>query len=221
MLLRKLLGSISRYGVECAFVYNPRLSVQEFLAHVLNDFGLAAAGKTKGEMLSSFNNFLLERSRSGNNTALIIDEAHLLEWDLLEEIRLLTNLETSQHKLLQIVLAGQPELDDKVDSAALRQLKQRVGLRCKLKPLILEQLKPYIDCRLQLAGSTITSDRIFSEDAIETIYECSAGVPRIINNLCENCMLSSYAKQLALITVDVVREVALDLRLPLKAAASA
>jgi general secretion pathway protein A len=119
------------------------------------------------------------------------------------------------------VLVGQPELDDKVDSAELRQLKQRIGLRCKLKPLMIDQLKPYIDCRLQLAGASFTSERIFSEEAIETIYRCSAGVPRIINNLCENCMLSSYAKQLAMITVDVVREVAADLRLPLSAAASA
>jgi len=213
LLLRYLLESISRNNVACAFVYNPRLSVQDFLAYVLTDLKLPLAGRTKGEMLSYLNDYLLVRSRRGATTAIIVDEAHLLNWELLEEIRLLTNLETSQHKLVQMVLVGQPELDEKLDSPQLRQLKQRVSLRCQLKPLTFEQVKGYIYRRLALAGANSHATTIFSDEAVSVVYDFSHGIPRIINNICENSLLSGYGRQMKEISAELVREVASDLRL--------
>jgi len=159
------------------------------------------------------NDYLMVRSRDGLTTALVVDEAQLLSWDLLEEIRLLTNLETSQHKLLQIVLSGQPELDTKLDSQKLRQLKQRVGLRCNLLPLELKEVEGYIHRRLQLAGATGNENAIFSREAIEAIYRASKGIPRLVNTLCENCMMLGFGLQLDQITPAVVREVVSDFRL--------
>src|SRR5205807_4086954 len=127
--------------------------VPDFLAHVLTDLGLHYDERPKGQVLSRLNNYLVARSLNGGTTALVVDEAQLLSWELFEEIRLLTNLETSQHKLLQIVLVGQPELDRKLDSQELRQLKQRIGMRCRLEPLGLEELRRYIMRRLELAAA--------------------------------------------------------------------
>jgi type II secretory pathway predicted ATPase ExeA len=171
------------------------------------------AGRTKGEMLSYLNDYLLVRSRRGATTAIIVDEAHLLSCELLEEIRLLTNLETSQHKLVQLVLVGQPELDQKLDSPELRQLKQRVSLRCQLRPLTFEESGGYIHRRLELAGANSHATAIFPEETIAVIYDFSRGIPRVINNLCENSLVSGYGKQMKEITVELVREVASDLRL--------
>jgi len=213
LLLRYLLEFIGRNGVSFAFVYNPRLSVQDFLAYVASDLKLPVTGRTKGEMLSHLNDYLLARSRRGAGTAIIVDEAHLLDWDLMEEIRLLTNLETSQHKLVQMVLVGQPELDQKLDSPEMRQLKQRVGLRCQLKPLTFDEVRGYIYCRLKLAGANSHAVTMFPDDAIAVICEFSRGIPRIINNICENTLISGYGKQTIRITPDIVREVASDLRL--------
>jgi general secretion pathway protein A len=224
LLLRCLLDALTRNKVAFAFVYNPMLSVSDFLAHVLTDLGLPSSARPKSEMLSRLNNFLLERSRRGGITALVIDEAQLLSWELLEEIRLLTNLETSQHKLLQIVLVGQPELDTKLDSQELRQLKQRVGMRCSLAPLELEEVKRYIHRRLELAGANShlrlelagTNPRgatIFSDEAIDVIHKFSLGIPRLVNVLCENSLILGYGAQVKQITPEIVEEVAKDLRL--------
>lgn len=213
LLLRCLLEFIGRNNVAFAFVYNPRLSVTEFLSYVLTDLKLSLSGRTKGEMLSYLNEYLLVRSRRGATTAIIVDEAHLLNWELMEEIRLLTNLETSQHKLVQMVLVGQPELDQKLDSPELRQLKQRVSLRCYLKPLVFEELRGYIHRRLELAGANSHATTIFPDETIGVIYDFSGGIPRVVNNLCENCLVSGYGKQTKEITADLVREVASDLRL--------
>jgi type II secretory pathway predicted ATPase ExeA len=213
LLLRQLLEFIASNRITSAFVYNPRLSVLDFLTYVLTDLRLPLGGRTKGEMLSSLNDYLLLRSRRGETAAIIVDEAHLLDWDLLEEIRLLTNLETSQQKLVQMVLVGQPELDEKLDSPELRQLKQRVGLRCKLKPLGIDQLPGYIDHRLERAGGNSHSASIFPLEAIEAIYEFSRGIPRVVNNLCANSLVSGYANQMKQITAEIVREVACDLHL--------
>ena len=154
LLVRCLQESLTRNNVAFGYVYNPLISVSEFLTYVINDLGLRLPiNCTKSACLSCLNDFLMQRSRKGLTTALIVDEAQLLSWELLEEIRLLTNLETSKHKLLQIVLLGQPEFERKLDSPQLRQLKQRIGLRCSLKPLTLHELRGYIDQRLRLAGA--------------------------------------------------------------------
>jgi general secretion pathway protein A len=170
-------------------------------------------GRTKGEMLTQLNNYLLVRSRRGTTAVLVVDEAHLLTWELLEEIRLLTNLETSQHKLLQIVLVGQPELDSKIDSDELRQLKQRIAMRCRLQPLGLKDLRGYIRRRLELAGAESHGIKIFSNEAIEAIHKFSSGIPRLVNTLCENSLISGYGRQVKQITVEIVQEIAIDLRL--------
>jgi general secretion pathway protein A len=163
--------------------------------------------------LSRLNNYLMTRARDDLISALVVDEAQLLSEDLLEEIRLLTNLETTQHKLLQIVLAGQPELDQKLDSHPLRQLKQRVGLRCNLLPLELKDVEGYIHRRLELAGASETNKSVFPKEVIEAIYRISKGIPRLINTLCENSLMLGYGLQVDQITPAIVHEVASDFRL--------
>ena len=213
LLVRCLLDSLTQHKVAFAYIYNPILSVQHFLEQVLTDFGLPAAARSKSEVLARLNNYLLARSREDLTTALVVDEAQLLSWDLMEEIRLLTNLETTQHKLLQIVLVGQPELDGKLDSHQLRQLKQRVGLRCNLLSLELKEVEGYIHRRLELAGTNGKENTIFSKEAIEAVYSFSKGIPRLINTLCENSLMLGFGLQLSQITPAIVREVASDFRL--------
>ncbi len=213
LLVRCLLDSLTLHKVAFAYIYNPILSVQNFLEQVLTDLGLPPTARSKSEVLGRLNGYLMARSREDLTTALVVDEAQLLSWDLLEEIRLLTNLETTQHKLLQIVLAGQPELDRKLDSHQLRQLKQRVGLRYNLLPLEMKELEGYIHRRLELAGAKENQNAIFSREAIETIYIVSKGIPRLVNTLCENSLMLGYGLQLQQITPAVVREVASDFRL--------
>src|SRR5271165_5181318 len=218
LLVRCLLDSLTHHKVAFAYIYNPVLTVQSFLEQVLTDLGLPVAARSKSEALSRLNNYLMTRSRDDLTTALVVDEAQLLSWDLLEEIRLLTNLETTQHKLLQIVLAGQPELDQKLDSHQLRQLKQRVGLRCNLLPLELKEVEGYIHRRLELAGAKGRENTIFSKEAIQAVYVLSKGIPRLINTLCENSLMLGFGLQLTQITPAIVREVAADFRLDLAAA---
>jgi type II secretory pathway predicted ATPase ExeA len=180
---------------------------------VLTDLGLPSPAGTKSELLSQLNNYLLARESRGQTTALVVDEAQLMSCELLEEIRLLTNLETTQHKLLQIVLVGQPELDRKLDSPELRQLKQRIGMRCRLEPLGPEQLRGYIQRRLELAGANSHAATLFSDGAIAAILRFSRGIPRVVNILCENALISGYSIQAKQITPDMVAEAAADLRI--------
>ena len=221
LLVRGLLDTLSRNKIEFAFVYNPMLSVPDFLAHVLTDLGLHYDERPKGQVLTRLNNYLVSRSLNGGTTALVVDEAQLLSWELFEEIRLLTNLETSQHKLLQIVLVGQPELDGRLDSHELRQLKQRIRLRCRLEPLILEESQGYIRRRLELAGANSHATTLFSDEATVVVHEFSRGIPRLINTLCENSLISGYSRQAKQITPEIVLEVAADLRLDQVTASSA
>jgi general secretion pathway protein A len=213
LLIRFLLETLSNNHIAFAFVYNPRLSILDFLAHVLTDLRISPAGHTKSEMLARLNNYLLARSRTGGITALIVDEAQLLSWELLEEIRLLTNLETSQHKLLQIVLVGQPECDQKLDSPQLRQLKQRIALRCTLEPLGLEELRGYVYRRLELAGAKSNGSAIFPDETIAILHKFSRGIPRLVNTLCENSLVSGFSRELKQITPEIVMEVASSFRL--------
>src|SRR5579864_928330 len=213
LLVRCLLDSLNRNQVSFAYVFNPRLSVLDFLRYVLTDLRLPMTGRTKSEMLAHLNAYLIARFRRGTTAALIVDEAQLLSWELLEEIRLLTNLETSQQKLFQIVLVGQPELDQKLDSPQLRQLKQRVGLRCRLEPLSLDELRGYVHRRLELAGGNSHGATIFGGEAIEAVQRFSRGIPRLINTLCENALISGYARQAKQVTPEIIQEVATDFRL--------
>jgi general secretion pathway protein A len=212
LILRSLLGLLQRRDVAFALVFNPTLSAIEFLRYIAGDFGLPVAGKAKDELIHVLNGFLLQRHQKGLTTILVVDEAHQVSTEILEEIRLLTNLETSQQKLLQIVLAGQPELDQKLDSHDLRQLKQRIALRCHLDALTMNETREYMSRRLAIAGKP-AERQLFSAAAVEAVYRHSRGIPRLINTICENALLSGYAKQAATITPEIIDGVARDLRL--------
>jgi general secretion pathway protein A len=212
LLVRCLLAELRKNNIAFGYVFNPLLPVVEFFQYIMADFGLPYGGRTKAEMLLDLNRFLIQRHARGLITALVVDEAQALRPDLLEEIRLLTNLETSQQKLLQIVLMGQPELEMVLDSPELRQLKQRVALRCQLQPLDEQQTRAYVLSRLERAGAP-AEPPIFSEDALNRIFEFSRGIPRIINNLCENSMVSAFAREQRPVTGEMVVDVAADFRL--------
>jgi general secretion pathway protein A len=214
LLVRCLLQLLRGTNVAYAYVFNSRLSSTEFLQYVAGDFGLAASGKTKGELLLELGSFLVARHQKNLTTVLVADEAHHLSVEVLEEIRLLTNLETSQGKLLQILLVGQPELDEKLDSVELRQLKQRIALRSHLLPLDLEETRGYIQRRLHLASAN-SAATIFPEETVAEVYRHSRGLPRLINSICENALIGGYARQVKSITPDIIGEVATDLRLNL------
>jgi len=212
LLVRCLLQLLKCSNVSYAYVFNPRLSSVEFLQYVAGDLGLATSGKTKGELLLELGSYLVRRHQQNLTTVLVAYEAHHLSADVLEEIRLLTNLETAQDKLLQILLVGQPELDDKLDSVELRQLKQRVALRSQLLPLNLAETRGYIQRRLHIAGAK-SATVLFPDDTVAKIYHHANGIPRVINTVCENALIGAYARQLRSVPPDVIEEVAADLRL--------
>jgi len=212
LLVRCLLAELRKSNIAFGYVFNPLLSTMEFFQYIMADLGLPYSGRSKTEILLDLNRFLIQRHARGLITALVVDEAQALRPELLEEIRLLTNLETSQQKLLQIVLLGQPELDAALETPELRQLKQRIALRCQLLPLDEEQTKAYVLSRLERAGAHSGSS-VFTDDALSTLHEYSRGIPRIINNLCENSMVSGYARQQKPVSSDIIVEVAADFRL--------
>jgi general secretion pathway protein A len=212
LLVRCLLAELRKNNIAFAYVFNPLLPVVEFFQYIMADLGLTYAGRTKAEMLLDLNRFLIQRHARGLITALVVDEAQALRPELLEEIRLLTNLETSQQKLLQIVLMGQPELEVILDSQELRQLKQRVALRCQLQPLDAAQTHAYVLSRLERAGAAPASP-VFSPEALERIYEYSRGIPRVINTLCENSMVNAFAREQRPVSPEIISDVAADFRL--------
>lgn len=220
MLLRCLLTLLKNSpDVKYAYVFNSRLSATEFLEYVLTDLGIPASGKNKAQMLFEFGRYLIGRGESKQTTVLIVDEAHSLSDDLLEEIRLLSNLETTETKLLQIVLVGQPELDVKLDSPHMRQLKQRISLRAQLRELNLEETIEYIARRLQIAGVPQGADPIFLRETVQAIHQYSKGLPRLINTVCENALIAAYTQQTHQVTPEIVESVATDFGLNMYPAA--
>jgi general secretion pathway protein A len=214
LLVRSLLQMIKRQDMACSYVFNSNLDPTDFLRLVAFDFGLPCTAKSKGELLVQLNSFLLACHQKKTTAVLVIDEAHHLSAEVLEEIRLLMNLETAEEKLLQILLAGQPELDEKLDSFGLRQLKQRVAVRCQLEPLNQEETMEYILSRLRIAGSE-SSDAVnlFPCEAVATIHQYTRGIPRLINLVCENALLVGCASQSRRITPDILEEIACNFRL--------
>jgi general secretion pathway protein A len=212
MLVRCLLQVLNQTDVSYAYVFNPRLTAMEFLQYIAGDFRLPTTGKSKSALLLDLSSFLIGRHQKGFTTVLIVDEAHHLSADLLEEIRLLTNLETSEQKLLQILLVGQQELDEKLDSFDLRQLKQRIALRSHLSPLDLDDTRGYVYFRLQRSGNSKPSE-IFPVETIVRIHEYSQGFPRLINTLCENALIQGYARQTQSVCPEIIEEIAVGFRL--------
>ncbi len=211
-LLNKLLEYLRMNRTATAFVFNPRMESTDFLEFVTSDFGIQTQSTKKSHLLLRLNHWLLERYRAGETAALIIDEAQNLSPDLLEEIRLLTNLETFTEKLLQIVLSGQPELDDKLRSPALRQLRQRIALRCRTRPLSVEDTRAYIQERLRLAGCA-GNNNVFEPEAVDAVFRYAQGIARVTNLVCEHALISAYAAQNRQVTIDVIHDVARDLEL--------
>jgi len=189
-------------------MFNPRLSEAEFFDFMLADFGIPCDSTLKSRALINLNNWLLEQHRRGTRAVLIVDEAQNLSPDMLEEIRLLTNLETSTEKLLQIVLAGQPELEQKLTDPQLRQLRQRITLWAKTRPLTLLETHAYIKERLRVAGSA--GEEIFSLPAIEIVHRHARGIPRLINLLCEHALISAFVEHSQTVSEKIVEEVARD-----------
>jgi general secretion pathway protein A len=214
LLLRCLLQLLRKNNdVAYAYVFNGRLSHIEFLQYVAADFGLKATNKNKSELLLELFAYVIDRNRKNLTTVLVVDEAHQLPNDILEEIRLLTNLETPQAKLLQILLVGQPELDDKLDSMELRQLKQRIAFRAHLAALDPGETQGYIERRLELSGANSRASELFPPPTIAAVYRCTSGVPRLINTVCENGLIAAYAKQLQIVTPEIIEEIASEFRL--------
>ena len=214
LLLRCLLRLLrSSKDVAYAYLFNSRLAPTEFLQYIVSDFGLPSAGKNKGELLLQLGQFLISRGAKKLTTVLIIDEAHHLSEEILEEVRLLSNLETTDEQLLQIVLVGQPELDEKLDSVELRQLKQRIALRAHLGSLDADETREYIDRRLEIAGADPHRASIFSVEAISAIFRYSQGLPRLINSISENSLVAAYARQLSVVSAEIVDDVAREFRL--------
>lgn len=213
LLLRCLLELFKESSdISYAYVFNGRLSPCEFLEYIGTDFGLSVAGKNKTQILFELSKFLVSRGSKSLTTVLVVDEAHHLSADILEEIRLLTNLETPRGKLLQILLVGQPELDEKLDSPNLRQLKQRIAHRAQLTALDLSETKGYIDWRLQIAGA-VRGNTLFPPETVETVHHRSHGIPRLINTICDNALITSYARKLRSVSSEIVESTAADLRL--------
>jgi general secretion pathway protein A len=214
LLLRCLLRLLKESkDVAYAYLFNSRLDPTDFLQYIVSDFGLTNAPKSKSGLLLEFGQFLVSRGAKGLTTVLIIDEAHQLSDETLEEVRLLSNLETTDDKLLQIVLVGQPELDEKLDSVGLRQLKQRIALRAHLGSLDAKETKEYIERRLQIAGGGERSTPIFPPEAIAAIFRTSRGIPRLINSISENSLIAAYARQSSTVTPDIIEDVAREFRL--------
>jgi general secretion pathway protein A len=187
--------------------------VDDFIQYILKDLGVRVQGKTKGEHLHNLHRYLLHAYQRDERVILIVDEAQGLKPELLEEIRLLSNLETSKSKLLQIVLLGQPELDKTLSQPGFRQLRQRINLRYHLPPLSEKETREYIGKRLRIAGA---KEPIFTEKAIKQIYLKSGGIPRLINILCDNALLNGYALDQKRVNERSVKEVAKDLYLKKK-----
>jgi type II secretory pathway predicted ATPase ExeA len=210
-LVNRLLDWLRGQRVATAYIFNSQLQVNHLFDFIMADFEIPYDSREKSQVLLRLNQWLLERYRSGETAVLIVDEAQNLSSELLEEIRLLTNLETSTEKLLQIVLAGQPELEERLKLPQLRQLRQRITLRCRTSALSLDETYGYIAERLRIAGAN--GEPIFSKEAIQTIHLYSRGIPRVVNLLCEHSMINAYVDTLRPVPAHLVEEVAREFQL--------
>jgi general secretion pathway protein A len=210
-MVNRLLDWLHRRNVRTAFLFNSRMNSNQLFDFILAEFDIPCDSNSKSQQLMKLNHWLLERYRNGETVVLIIDEAQNLTFPVLEEIRLLTNLETSTEKLLQIVLSGQPELEEKLKLPQLRQLRQRIMLRSKTSALSKEQTHEYIRERLRIAGAS--GPEIFGEAAMDTVHLYSMGIPRVVNLLCEHSLVNAFVEQQRPIEVKIVEEVAREFQL--------
>ena len=198
-LLQRLDGNAA-----VAFIFNSTLSFDGVFEYMLEDFGIAKTASSQAQRLFVLNNFLIERRRAGQNAVLILDEAQNLDPPTLEKVRLLSNFETPTAKLLQILLVGQPELEAKLQLPELRQLRQRIGLRCSIPVLTHQETPDYIRTRLRIAGARDLG--LFTDRAVARISQYAGGIPRVINIVCDHCLLYGYADQKRKIDCDIVEQ---------------
>src|SRR5246127_1840150 len=210
-LVNRLLDWLHHRNARTAFLFNSRMNSSQLFDFILAEFEIQCDSKSKSQQLMKLNHWLLDRYRAGETVVLIIDEAQNLTYPVLEEIRLLTNLETSTDKLLQIVLSGQPELEEKLKLPQLRQLRQRIMLRCKTSPLTKEQTHQYIAERLKIAGANGVP--IFSQEAMDVVHRYSRGIPRVVNLLCEHALGNAYVEEQRPIQPSLVEEIAQEFQL--------
>jgi len=209
-LLHALLAQLDP-STASAYIFNPKLGTHDFFRILFDEFGIREECRTKAEYLMALNSFLIERLERDETALLIIDEAQNLSTEMLEEIRLLSNLETPTHKLLQIMLVGQPELSDMLAKPELRQLRQRIVLRHDLRPFTQDELDDYVGERLCLAG--YTGQGIFDRGALKELFAVTGGIPRLVNVVCDGSLLTGYSRGKSTLGTDVIREVAGDLKL--------
>ena len=200
-LCRTLLNRLSD-KIKTALILNPSFSDLQLLQMIIRDLGITCTGTSKLDLVSAITQFLVEQTMKGNNVAVVIDECQNLNIRQLEQIRLLSNLETEKEKLLQIILVGQPELCEKLKNPALRQLSQRVTVRYHILPLFKEEITQYIRHRLSVAGAD--TRLIFTPQAIDAVFEYSQGTPRIINILCDRALLAGFVRETFAITDEII-----------------
>ena len=210
-MLECLRDFLNSQQVAFASLFNSRLTVSQFFELLAYDLDLRCDRLSKTEVLLALNGMLVERGAMGRTTVLIVDEAHNLEWDVLEEIRLLGNMENRRGKLLQIVLAGQQELDRKLDAPEFRQLKQRIALRCNLRGFDLQETVAYINSRMARAG--VPDQALLSPEVMEEIHVRAQGIPRLINSICDNLLLTAFAMETRETNLEMLDEVTADMRL--------
>jgi general secretion pathway protein A len=210
-MLECLRDHLDSHQTPFAFLFNSRMTPDQLFEMIAYDFDLDCRRDSKTEVLFALNNMLLDRANRNQTTALIVDEAQNLDWEVLEEIRLLGNLENRRGKMMQIILSGQPELEKRLEDQQMRQLKQRIALRCKLKPFRSEETAEYVASRLRRAG--MREQTVFSDSLLLEIHQRTQGIPRLINLVCDNLMLTSFALESRVATVEMLDEVSRDLHL--------
>jgi general secretion pathway protein A len=210
-LVNRLLNWLHQGRTKTAFIFNSRLDTSQLFDLVLAEFEIHCESTSKSQQLMMLNQWLLDRHAGGEVAVLIIDEAQNLSHSVLEEIRLLTNLETPTEKLLQIVLSGQPELEERLKRPELRQLRQRILLRCHTSALTEQQTIAYIAERLRIGGAS--GSPIFSTKAIEAVHLYSLGIPRVINLICEHALINAYAEQQRPIEPKIIEDIAREFEL--------
>ena len=209
-LLRTLLTQLDPEKYTSALIFNPCMSGEQLLAGVCREFGIVADERNRSGYLDALNRFLIDQNSVGRTVVLVIDEAQNLEPDVLEQVRMISNLETERDKLIQIILAGQPEFNDVLRRHDLRQLNQRITVRCRLTPMKLDDTTHYINHRLRISGSRIPD--IFSRAAVKRIYRFSHGTPRLINVVCEQALVMAWTREIRSISPSIVAEVIAELQ---------
>jgi general secretion pathway protein A len=212
LLARMLVSVLHKNSIPYCFIVNPRFTPTELLQYMLAEFRVEACGSRRSDLLLNVSHFLVEMHGRGLSPVLVVDEAHLMSSNTLEEVRMLTNLETTREKLIQVLLIGQPELERRLDAQELRGLKHRVTLRCQLRRFTSEEVRAYVEHRLGVAGSGDRKSDLFPESTLAAIVKHSGGNPRLINSICEGALIAAYARQLPSVPPEIVDEVAMDLR---------